>query len=170
MHAIKHRLFIRTSCERLYDAIACADGIRNWWTTEVAMDERIGGSATFSFYDGTQHNGVRIDERTPHRRVAWTMTSSSIPDLVGSAIGFEIAPAGDDAMLDFTQSGLPRADEVFAIFNSGWYLYLSSLRQYLETGHGHPHPYLDFAHPRLWFEASDTRSAKPGIAYGVAQS
>lgn len=168
MHTIKHRLYIRTRPEKLYAAIATANGIRNWWTTDVEMDERVGGYATFSFYDRTQFNGVRIDELIPNRRVAWEMDSSSIPDLKGTYVTFDIAEAGEKVQLDFTQSGLPKGDEILAIFTSGWYLYLCSLRQYLETGDGHPHPFLDFAEPNLWFAKRSIPSAKPAVAYAVS--
>jgi uncharacterized protein YndB with AHSA1/START domain len=152
MHTIKQRIRARTTAERCYNALASAQGVRQWWTTDAEMDERVNGIARFWFYDRSLFTQIRIDEMIPNRRVVWDVEYSAIPELKGTLITFDISESGDEVTLDFTESGFQKAEVVHAIFSSGWYLYLSSLRQYLETGVGHPHPFIDFVHPANVYE------------------
>jgi hypothetical protein len=48
-------------------------------------------------------------------------------------------------VLSFAHRGFKTADESYALVNTRWAYYLVSLRQYLETGKGGPHPDIDFA-------------------------
>ena len=56
----------------------------------------------------------------------------------GTTIEFVLRPYEGSTELAFAQRGLAEADEGFALVDTGWAIYLLSLRQYLETGAGAP--------------------------------
>ena len=61
------------------------------------------------------------------------------PDWDGTTIYFDVAEAGDGAMLYFRHEGLTPELECFDMCHEGWTHYLASLVSYAETGQGQPH-------------------------------
>ncbi len=49
MPDIMHTLKIKTSPDQVYRAIATAEGIRDWWTRDAALDPKVGGAGEFGF-------------------------------------------------------------------------------------------------------------------------
>ena len=148
MPDILHLIKINVPIERVYQAIATAEGIRNWWTREADLDETVGGTGEFRFsaYGANRHaTSVSIEELKPPFRVAWKTISSFRPEWSGTTITFELRQEGNATVVLFAHRDFAQPDESFALFNTGWAYYLVSLRQYLETGHGAPSPDVDFA-------------------------
>jgi uncharacterized protein YndB with AHSA1/START domain len=79
MSDIMHFIKIQASPEQVYQALATAEGIRNWWTRDAVLDSRVGGAGVFRFYGGSDVTKVRIDELDPAARVGWTTISSNAP-------------------------------------------------------------------------------------------
>ena len=132
---------IRASPDAVYRALATPEGVRNWWTRDATLDEHVGGTGEFAFYNRKTVTTVRIDALEPGVRVAWTTLTSGAPGgWEGSTIAFDIRSDGDGTVVAFAHRGLARADEGFARVTMGWSYYLASLQQYLETGAGAPHP------------------------------
>ena len=116
---------------------------------EPVDDRRSDGQARQSIgeNDSTsecQYHHVRINELIPHRRIVWETEFASIPQLKGTLIAFNLSTHEGDVIIDFAQSGLPKLDEVYAIFSSGWYLYLVKPASISGNRKGTPHPFLDF--------------------------
>jgi uncharacterized protein YndB with AHSA1/START domain len=146
MPDIMHLIKIKASPERVYTALTTAEGIRNWWTRDTNLDDRVGGTGTFRFYRGRVVTKVRIEELTSFSRVAWkTMTSNAPGDWEGTTITFDLSADSDDTKLLFAHRGFAQADENYARVTTGWAYFLISLQQYVETGVGAPHPDVDFA-------------------------
>ena len=153
---IMHLLKIHASPEEVYRALTTADGIRIWWTRDVAIDSSIGGEAEFGFYEHQFVIKMGIQELEPARRVVWK-TRSGAPGWEGSTISFYLRPDGPDTVLSFAHRGFHKADEGFAGANTRWGYYLVSLQEYLTVGNGTPNPEdMDFATPRF------------GVALGTA--
>ena len=57
---------------------------------------------------------------------------------MGTRIVFDVAAAGDGAMLHFRHHGLTPQLECFDMCHEGWTHYLGSLVSYVETGVGQP--------------------------------
>jgi uncharacterized protein YndB with AHSA1/START domain len=92
MPDILHLVKIHASPERVYRALTTADGIRNWWTRDAALDSKIGGPGEFGFYEHKVVTKVRVDELEPSVRVVWTTVSSCAPGgWVGATITFDRA-------------------------------------------------------------------------------
>lgn len=141
MPDIMHLFKIRAPVERVYESFTTAEGIRNWWTRDTVLDSRIGGTGEFAFHKRRLVTTVRIDELRPPLHVSWTTVSSAAPGgWDGSTIRFDLRADAADTVLVFAHRGLKYADEGYARVTTGWAYYLTSLQQYLETGHGAPHP------------------------------
>jgi len=137
MPDIMHTLKINTPADRVYEAIATAEGIRNWWTRDAVLDAAVGGAGEFGFYNRRFVAKVTIDALEPPARVTWRVANAAWP---GDVIAFEVKPEAQHTRLTFAHRGFPEADQRYASANTRWATYLLSLKNYLETGKGAPNP------------------------------
>jgi uncharacterized protein YndB with AHSA1/START domain len=137
MHDIMHLIKIHASSERVYQAITTADGIRQWWTRDAAIDAKVGGAGEFGFYGKRFVAKVTVEELNPTTRVRWKVANSAWQ---GNDIEFNLKADGNDTTLLFAHRGFPRADEGYASATTRWGFYLLSLKRYLQTGKGTPNP------------------------------
>jgi len=146
MPDITHVVTIQASPERVYSAVTTAEGIRNWWTHQVHLDSRIGGTGEFRFNQGRTVTQVRVDEAEPPVRVRWTTIFSNAPaGWSGSTIAFDLRREDGATVLSFTHRGFREADERFLRVSAGWAYYLTCLQRYLEKGYGALHGDIDLA-------------------------
>jgi uncharacterized protein YndB with AHSA1/START domain len=137
MPDILHNLKIQTQPERLYQAIATAEGIRNWWTRDALLDTAVGGTGEFGFYGRRFVVKVGIDALEPQARVKWRVTNAAWP---GDVVEFNVIPEAGHMRLAFAHRGFAEADQKYASATTRWCAYLLSLKGYLETGKGSPNP------------------------------
>lgn len=137
MHDIMHLVKIHASSERVYQAITTADGIRQWWTRDAAIEAKVGAAGEVGFYGRRFVAKITVEELIPNTRVRWKVTNSAWE---GSDIEFNLKAGGNDTSLVFAHRGFPRADEGYAAATTRWGFYLLSLKRYLETGKGAPNP------------------------------
>ncbi|MGH8397272.1 MAG: SRPBCC family protein [Gammaproteobacteria bacterium] len=140
MADILHLIKIRAPRERLYQALATAEGVRAWWTRDADLDTKVGGAGEFRFAGGKRITKVRIEELKPSARVVWKVLSAPMPTWAETTISFDLSTDDDGTLLHFAHRGIKQADELFAISTTAWGYFLVSLKQYLETGKGTPHP------------------------------
>ncbi len=137
MQDIMHLIKLHASPERVYQAITTADGIRQWWTRDAAIEPKVGAAGEFGFYGKRFVAKVTVEELNPVTRVRWKVTNSAWQ---ASDIEFNLKADGNDTTLLFAHRGFPRADEGFASATTRWGFYLLSLKRYLQTGTGAPNP------------------------------
>ena len=137
MPDIMHLIKIHASSERVYEAITTADGIRQWWTRDAAIEPKVGAAGEFGFNGKRFVTKVTVEELTPVTRVRWKVANSAWQ---GNDIEFNLKTDGNDTTLLFAHRGFPRADEGFASATTRWGFYLFSLKRYLQTGKGTPNP------------------------------
>jgi uncharacterized protein YndB with AHSA1/START domain len=137
MQDIMHLIRIHASSERVYEAITTADGIRQWWTRDAAIEPRVGAAGEFGFNGKRFVARVTVEELKPAARVRWKVANSAWP---GENIEFNLKTDQNDTILLFAHRGFPRADEGLASATMRWGFYLLSLKQYLQTGTGTPNP------------------------------
>jgi uncharacterized protein YndB with AHSA1/START domain len=140
MPDIMHLIKIATSPERAYQAVATAEGIRNWWTRDAALDPQIGGEAEFGFYGHQFVIKARVDALQPAAHVGWNNISSTHGGFDGSSVTFDLKADGSDTVLSFAHRGFKQANDNYAGATTRWGFYLLSLKRYLETGKGAPNP------------------------------
>ncbi len=137
MQDIMFLIKIHAPADRVYDAITRADGLRQWWTRDAAIEPKVGGAGEFGFYGKRFVAKVRVEELTPVTRVRWKVTNAAWR---ADEIAFDLKADGNDTTLLFAHRGFPRADEGYASTTMRWGFYLLSLKRYLESGKGTPNP------------------------------
>jgi len=137
MPDIMHTLKIHASPDQVYDAIATAEGIRNWWTRDAVLDSKVGGTGEFGFFGRRFIAKVTIEELTPPQRIVWKVANAAWG---GDTIVFEVRPEQAGARLSFFHRDFKEADQRYASATTRWGFYLLSLKNYLETGKGSPNP------------------------------
>jgi uncharacterized protein YndB with AHSA1/START domain len=137
MPDIMHLMKINAQPKRVYEAIATADGIRNWWTRDAVLDAKTGGAGEFGFYGHRFVINLNVKELKPPSRLSWNLMSGGFED---TTITFDLRGEGETTTLSFVHAGFDRADDRYAGATSRWGYYLVSLKKYLETGSGNPNP------------------------------
>lgn len=141
MPDIQHYIEIAGPPERVFDAVATAEGVRNWWTPHVDGDDQVGGALRFTF-DSGGHADAIVREREPHRRIRWELTSGpdspANTEWEGTSLVFEITPAAGGAVLRFGHIGWNDASDTFAGCNFIWGFFMRSIKSLVETGRGTP--------------------------------
>lgn len=139
MQAILHRVEMDVSPEQVYQALTSQQGLSAWWT-QVSIDEKVGGLAKFLFGPNGEHPvHMQIKQLTPSQQVVWQCQLGPWEN-TGQFV-FDIAAIERGAALNFSHHGWPEADDFYRHCNCKWGFFLGvSLKQYLETGIGKPHP------------------------------
>ena len=140
MPDVLHLLMIHAPRERVYEAIATADGVRNWFSRDADLEPRVGGSGEIRFANGQRITNVEIEELEPAGRIVWKVVSAAMPTWADTRIEFRMAAADDGTMLRFAHRGFDDTDDFFAMSATARANFLISLKQYAETGEGTPHP------------------------------
>ncbi len=137
-HSIHHRVEFDASPESLFAALSTQEGIASWWTPMVTAEARAGSTATMRFGDGEHGPDMRIDELVPGKRVVWTCTEGPWP---GMQFVFAIAKHERGSVLLFDHHGWPEVSDFYRHCNTKWGYFLAcSLKPYVESGTGAPHP------------------------------
>ena len=77
MQTIIHVVHMHASPTQVYDALTTAEGLSQWWTTQVTVEAGTGGIIRFTF-QGDFHPQMQQTALEPHRLVQWTGCRSEI--------------------------------------------------------------------------------------------
>ena len=64
MPVIMHLIKVGAAQDKVYRAVGTAEGIRNWWTRDAALDPKVGGAGAFGFYGHRFAIKVKVAELT----------------------------------------------------------------------------------------------------------
>jgi uncharacterized protein YndB with AHSA1/START domain len=140
MSEILHLIKIRAAQDKVYQAVSTAEGIRDWWTRDAALDSNVGGNGEFGFYGHRMVIKVKVAELTPPRHVAWDPVSSTGSGFDGTTISFDLKSEDGVTSVFFAHRGFKASGENIGSATTRWGFYLLSLKRYLETGKGTPNP------------------------------
>ncbi len=137
MKKILHAVEITVPRSKVFDAITTQEGLSNWWTTKVTVEEGVGGLIDFRFLEGFNPD-MKVSRLEPERAVHWLCVGGH-DNWLDNTFSFELNDRGDNTLLMFTQIyARELSDEVYGTYNYNWGYYLDSLREYCETGMGKP--------------------------------
>jgi len=143
MAQILHRIGIKASVSKVYEALSTIDGLSGWWTRETSGSSQVGGSIEFRFRndDGSIKGAFVMEVKTlePNKKVTW-LVNSGPPDWVGTDINFSLAEEGDTTIVLFNHRNWEEATESMAHCSMKWATFMLSLRQHVETRNGLPAP------------------------------
>ncbi len=139
MNSILHRLEINTEPEKLYEALTTQAGLSSWWTKTKTTGNK-NDTATFYFEPDDSHQVcMRIIDLIPNKSIVWECESGPWVDT--GQFCFDIEESEKGTVMRFSHSGWQTADDFFMHCNSKWgFFFTVSLKNYLETGTGSPHP------------------------------
>jgi uncharacterized protein YndB with AHSA1/START domain len=132
------QLDIRASVDDVFDALTTLHALGAWWTP-VEGSGLAGGELTFTFGPGSTAV-MRVDAAERGVGVVWTNIACMMGDWVGTSIHFDLTPSPSGGTeLDFRHVGLTPKLECYNDCKSGWDHFIpTSLRDYVESGTGHP--------------------------------
>ncbi|UYG04544.1 SRPBCC domain-containing protein [Halomonas sp. LR3S48] len=151
MATLHHQVWIDAPREEVYNALASAEGLGQWWAPHTASETDEG--LVLAHSPGPAHGDVQMKvlERTPHRRIEWEIISkhperSPASAWTGTHIIFEIRRKENPGhwlgmsnegqsmtVLDFYQVGWDEDSEFLGFCNYAWGLTLDMLRQWCES-------------------------------------
>jgi uncharacterized protein YndB with AHSA1/START domain len=139
---ILHRVGIKASPAKVYQALANPEGVAGWWTTSTTGDKTPGGMIkTVFFADGKELGGfdLKLLELQPESRVVWQVMGGP-PEWIGSKISFELKKEDDYTIILFKHEGWKEPVEFMYHCSTKWAIFLMSLKSLVETGKGQPSP------------------------------
>jgi len=114
---ILHRVGIKASLDKVYNALGTPEGVAGWWTTATTGDNKAGGMITFRFTDNGRELGF-FDMK----------------------IRFELKQEDDFTIVLFSHEGWKEPVEFMYHCSTKWAIFLMSLKSLGETGKGQPSP------------------------------
>lgn len=143
MADIIHRIGIKASPSRVYDAVATIAGVAGWWTRDATGSDRKGGTVNVRFlHQGGDEIGqmeyelVTLD---PGREVTWRFIAGP-PEWIGTEASFKLSQDGDTTVINFGHRHWKEPVEFMAHCSMKWAVFLLSLRDLVELGKGQPAP------------------------------
>ena len=125
---------------KVYSAITEDEGLASWWTPDVVAKPDVGSLAEFVFTDGPAGRfavKMEIAELDPSRKVRWIVKQGA-PDWAGTHVTWDLTPLDGGTKVRFGHRDYASTDGSFALVGYNWAWYLTSLKDYLETGAGRP--------------------------------
>jgi len=141
---IIHRVGIKAPIEKVYAAVATADGVAGWWTRETTGDSTRGGTMDVRFLtpagDEIGAMTMKLVALEPDRRVQWRVLAGPA-EWIGTDVTFDLTEDGDYTILLFGHRNWREAVEFTAHCSMKWATFMLSLRELVETGTGKPSPH-----------------------------
>lgn len=135
MPEIRHNVIIKTTPEKVYEAITTQEGLANWWAKQTIAKPEVGFVNIFTF--GTFRNEMKVIILNPNKKVEWKCINS-IEEWIDTNISFDLEEKEGHTLLRFTQSGWRAVTDTFAGCNYDWGRFMTSLKLFCETGTGTP--------------------------------
>jgi len=129
MPDILHRVGIKATPRKVFEALSTIDGISHWWVVGTKGNAKQGGIIDFGFAN------MRVVESKPNKIV------KGPKEWVGTDLTFELKAKKDQTFVLFTHANWKKPDEFMRHCSTKWAIFLLSLRDWLERDEGRPAPY-----------------------------
>ena len=140
MPDIRHRVVISAPLDRVYQAVATADGISDWWTRDGVRGQAREGSRLQFFFNQPEPSAVmEVTELDPGGQVSWNCVGGA-DEWIGTRVTFDLRPADGETVVLFTHADWRSPTEFMAHCSARWAYFLFSLKSLVETGKGTPFP------------------------------
>lgn len=140
---IVHRIGIKAPASKVFAALSTVEGVAGWWTKETSGESKLGGALKVLFRDPAGKEMGQMDfelrKLEPNQEVLWRFTAGP-PEWLGTDVTFELTQDGDTTLVLFGHRNWREPVEFMAHCSMKWAVFLLSLRQLVETGHGQPAP------------------------------
>jgi uncharacterized protein YndB with AHSA1/START domain len=137
---IWHEIHLNASPKEVYQAVTDVKKLAHWWTTDTRGKSAVGKKLEFWFYGHFSAEMIVTTLKTD-KLVRWLVTERSIPDWIDTEIEFKIFRKEGKTILHLRHSKWLEDAEMFPECSMHWAIFLLSLKEFVETGRGRPHPY-----------------------------
>lgn len=139
MPDILHRVGLEAASPNdAYKALATMEGLSGWWTEETQGESVVDGVIQFRF--GAKGGfDMKVLALEPGKRVLWQVVDGP-GEWIGTKVSFELKQDGDYTIVLFKHQGWKEPAEFMHHCSTKWALFLMSLKSFVETGKGAPHP------------------------------
>lgn len=135
--SILHRVGVTAPTEAVYAALTTTEGLAAWWTSDTTGD----GDDTLQFRFGEVGGfDMKVIDLVPATRVVWEVVDGPA-EWLATTIGFDLQQQGGWTIVLFTHAGWAEPVEFMHHCSTKWATFLMSLKAYVETGAGAPHPH-----------------------------
>ncbi len=132
MPDIQHLVFIKSTPEKIYEAISTQQGIASWWSIYNNAKAEVGSTYHISF-GGGYYKEIKVTELVPGKKVVWQILDAH-PEWLNTTVLFHINMGINSAELRFNHAGWKEYTDMFAQCNHHWGVYLQNLKIFTETG------------------------------------
>ena len=140
MADIIHRVIVRAPARDTYRALTEQKGLARWWTTDTKAEPKVDSVLQFGFAEGKWVVAMRVAELQQDRRVAWKCIEGPA-DWIGTDLTFDLAEEDGKTVIRFGHKNWKEAVDFMGHCSAKWAYFLLSLKAYLESGAGTPHPH-----------------------------
>jgi uncharacterized protein YndB with AHSA1/START domain len=140
-YTIRHEVGITASPEAVYQALTDTKRLAGWWTSDTRGNgSEVGGTLEF-WFGGSCHSFV-VTELQPGKLVRWKADKKEGSDeWSGTEIVFSLNADEKQCVVQFSHSGWRDDKGIFPHTSTKWAVFVLSLKDLLEKGHGHPWPH-----------------------------
>jgi len=137
---IWYKILIHVSPNELYQAVTEVKKLAHSWTIDIRGESAIGKRLEFWF---SCLRAAEMEGTTLKRGelVKWRVVDGAAGDWIGTEVEFRIFRDQGKTILHFRHSKWHDDAKTFPHCSLGWAIFLCSLKEFVETGKGRPHPY-----------------------------
>jgi uncharacterized protein YndB with AHSA1/START domain len=132
MESIFHTFTIKGISEKVFDGIASAKGLDNWWTKTSVANPEMNGIYALDFGPGFNWK-AKVTKYVPASEFELQMTEAD-PEWMGTKIGFILKEKDLITLVEFYHTGWPEQSENYRFSSYCWAMYLRILKRYIEFG------------------------------------
>jgi uncharacterized protein YndB with AHSA1/START domain len=133
MPDILHRIGIKTTPEKVFEALSTVNGLSHWWISDTAGDAKQDGVILFGFSD------MKVTELKPNKLVKWKCIRGP-KEWVDTDLTFQLVPKDDQTFVLFTHANWKEPVEFMQHCGTKRATFLLSLKDWLERAKAVPLP------------------------------
>ena len=138
MFEINHRVGIKATPEKIYEALTTDKGLTKWWTNDISGAGEVGSIIEFRFNGGGPDFSVK--ELIPNKLVRWEHSGDVPEPWMGTEILFQLQVDENQTFVRFTHSLWKESTDFMAHCSTKWAVFMISLKDYVEKNQGKPFP------------------------------
>ena len=135
---INHRVGIKASPDKIYEALTTNNGLAQWWTNDISGAGGVGSIIEFRFNGGGPD--FAVVELVANKTVRWKHSGNMPEPWMGTEILFQLQVENEQTFVRFTHSGWKESTDFMAHCSTKWAVFLISLKDAVESNQGRPFP------------------------------
>lgn len=133
MFSIHHDITIKSSAEKIFNAITTSEGLDAWWTKQSSGSPTMGAEYRFYFTKGYDWF-AKVLLVTPNKQIMFKMISAD-EDWMDTLLTFTIIKKENNTcLLRFDHTEWRSINDHFRRTSYCWAIYLRGIKKYLEEG------------------------------------